>query len=115
MSKIDELVMKIKSLKSSIEEDTTNLGILKEELRMFMVDEGLHDLKGEGYEVEIRRSFSFDVGHLGLSYPMLYSLYVKVETITKEKAVLDKKGLKNANLDAYNQIKVENTARLYIK
>jgi len=109
MTELKELISKCRALKAEVGIKNSELKELKEELRVFMIDSGLNKFDG----VEIRRAFSFDNGWLKLKYPDLAVKFIKEETITTIRDVVDKKGLQKHAPEEYKACLAEGTARLY--
>lgn len=109
MSELRELISECRELKKEVAQKSSNLNKLKEKIREFMIDSGVKEIDG----VEIRRSFSFDQGLFKMKYPDLAEKFIREETITSVRDVVDKKGLKKHASEEYRSCEVENTARLY--
>lgn len=108
-NELKELIEKCRVLKKEVGVKGKELAKLKEDLRTFMIDSGLKEYDG----IEIRRSFSFDIGWLKVTYPKLAQQFVKEESITTIRDVVDKKGLQKHAPEEYKECLAEGTARLY--
>lgn len=106
---LHELIKKCRELKAEVGIKNIKLDELKEKLREIMIDSGLIEYDG----IEIRRSFSLDIGWLKMKHPELAKKFVKEETITTIKDVIDKKALKKHAPEIYKECLAEGTARLY--
>jgi len=106
---LEELIQKCRVLKKEVKVKDTELKKLKEELRTFLIDSGIKEFDG----VEIRRSFSFDAGWFKITYPNLADKFIKEETITTVRDVVDKKGIQKHCPEEYRDCLAEGTARLY--
>ena len=112
-SELSLLIAESRGVKARADANNKELKKLKEKLRVFMIDSGIKKYEG----VEIRRTFSFDVGALRLDYPELAKLYVKEETktVTSTYDVFtkkDKERLREDHPDVYSECNIENTAQV---
>ena len=115
LNELEDLIEKARSLKINADKSNKELKAIKEELRIFMIDSGIKEYQG----VEIRRSFSFDVGALKMDYPKLYSKYVIEEEKTITKTTIDikfpkknKDKLREEHREAFIDCNVENTPQV---
>lgn len=111
MDNLLELIKAVRKAKEISSMAKDNFDDVKEKLRGFMIDEGIGEYNG----VVIRRTFSYDTGALKLEFPKLAKIYVEAITTTKTKDVISKKNLtimKAKHPEAYNSIRVENTAQV---
>ncbi len=107
------LIAECRSVKAIADTSNKDFRKLKEKLRVFMIDSAIKEYNG----VEIRRTFSFDVGALRLDYPELAKQYVKEETktVTSTYDVFTKKDkarLKEDHPEAYSECNIEGTAQV---
>ena len=109
MTELKELINKCRALKVVVGVKSAELKGLKEELRTFMIDSGIKDFDG----VELRRAFSFDHGWFKMEYPELAKKFIRQETVTTTRDVVDKKGIEKNAPEAYRACLAEGTARLY--
>lgn len=112
-NELEDLIDRCRDAKAETSAMSKTLKVLKEKLRVFMIDSGIKEYNG----VEIRRSFSFDIGVFKIVYPELSKQYVKEETktITSTYDVFTKKNkekLREDHPDIYNDCNVENTAQV---
>ncbi|MFX0104349.1 MAG: hypothetical protein ACFE75_02520 [Candidatus Hodarchaeota archaeon] len=66
-------------------------------------------------DVEVQFPVSFDHAQLGVSHKDLYDQFTSIETITKEKVVVNKKDLKRFYPNIYEKYLIKLTPRLIIK
>lgn len=115
LNELEDMINMIRELKKTNRLSTLNLKIAKEELRTYMIDSGIKEYDG----VEIRRTFSWDMGIFRKDYPELYKEYVVEEVKTVTQTITDvkfpkkmKDKFKEEQTDAYREIIVENTAQI---
>ena len=111
LNELDDLINKCREAKAKANDMNVSFNLLKEKLRVFMIDSGIKNYNG----VEIRRNFSFDIGMFKMYYPKLAEIFVDVEIITKNKNVISKKNkeiIQKEHLSAFRECNVENTPQV---
>ena len=106
----------LKDKKKLLEDTQDQITGIKEEIREVM---GLNNIKKFDNDepkvhIIITRSYAFDTGLFKLEEPEVSKNFIKEETITKIKAVVDKKSLKKLLPATYQRFLVEMTPRLRV-
>jgi len=105
------LIEKCRLAKRKSDGASENLKILKEDLRIFMIDSGIEKHAG----VEIRRTFSFSIPLLQSKFPDMAKRYVEIITTTSTTEKLsakNKKLIKEEHPEVYREIIAENTPQV---
>ncbi len=89
--------------------------IIKEEIIGVLQEANLNEIHNEIYIVKYSIPKLFDAGLFKMENPELAKQFVKEETITKVKDVIDKKGILKHYPAIYNKNVVADTPRLSVK
>ena len=87
---------------------------LKEEIREVMKGYDLNNFEVDEVTIKLTRSYAFDIGMFKLEEPEVSKNFIKEETTTKTKDVLDKKALKRLLPVTYKRFLIELTPRLRV-
>ena len=104
----------LKDKKKILEATKLQITGIKEEIREIMTTNDIKKIEDDLVNIKITRSYAFDVGSFKLEEPEVSKNFIKEETTTKIKDVVDKKSLKKLLPATYQRFLVELSPRLRV-
>ena len=105
----------LKHKKEMLEAFELQITGIKEKIREIMTTNDMKKIDDDLVHIKLTRSYAFDIGSFKLEEPGIAMSFIKEETTTKIKDVVDKKSLKKLLPATYQRYLIELTARLTVR